>query len=235
MWIKLHRSLLDWEWFDKSEIVHLFIYLLLKANYEDTQWKGITVKRGQLVTTRQQISRDLGLTEQQVRTVISKLILTHEINQQTTNKFTIITICKYDSYQPSKPTLQPTLQPTNNQQITSNIRSKEIKEKDNNINIIIQKEKSGTDIEKRMESFRETLSQFRSQYSSVMLEEFFSYWSEPNKSKTKMRYELERTWDTSRRLQYWERRSHQSRRNSKQDANAYAMRKFAETYQGMDK
>lgn len=32
---------------------------------------------------------------------------------------------------------------------------------------------------------------------------FISYWTEPNKSKTKMRFELEKTWDTKRRLQTW--------------------------------
>lgn len=33
--------------------------------------------------------------------------------------------------------------------------------------------------------------------------EFLSYWSEANKSKTKMRWELERTWDLRSRMQRW--------------------------------
>ena len=33
--------------------------------------------------------------------------------------------------------------------------------------------------------------------------EFANYWTEPNKSKTKMRFELQKTWDTKRRLQTW--------------------------------
>ena len=32
---------------------------------------------------------------------------------------------------------------------------------------------------------------------------FIDYWTEPNKSGTKMRFELEKTWDTSRRLKRW--------------------------------
>ncbi len=36
-----------------------------------------------------------------------------------------------------------------------------------------------------------------------MYDGFIAYWTEPNKSKTKMRFELERTWDTKRRLQTW--------------------------------
>ena len=33
-WILLSRNLLKWGWFDKSEMVHLWIYLLLAANVE---------------------------------------------------------------------------------------------------------------------------------------------------------------------------------------------------------
>tara|TARA_R100000654_G_scaffold51220_1_gene77395 strand:- start:368 stop:982 length:615 start_codon:yes stop_codon:yes gene_type:complete len=33
--------------------------------------------------------------------------------------------------------------------------------------------------------------------------EFFDYWTEKNKSKTKMRFELEKTWDTNLRLKRW--------------------------------
>ena len=36
-----------------------------------------------------------------------------------------------------------------------------------------------------------------------MLRDFFDYWSEMNKSKTKMRFELEKTWEVSRRLKTW--------------------------------
>lgn len=45
------------------------------------------------------------------------------------------------------------------------------------------------------------------------IEKFISYWSEPNQSKTKMRFEMEKTWDTSRRINTWRDRS--SRENGK--------------------
>lgn len=41
------------------------------------------------------------------------------------------------------------------------------------------------------------------EYPAAMLDSFYGYWTEPNKSLTKMRYELERTWDTRRRLATW--------------------------------
>lgn len=39
-------------------------------------------------------------------------------------------------------------------------------------------------------------------FSDKVKNNFFDYWSEPNK-RGKMRFELEKTWDTKRRLQRW--------------------------------
>jgi len=36
-----------------------------------------------------------------------------------------------------------------------------------------------------------------------MLYKFFNYWSELNKSGTKMRFELEKTWEIEKRLATW--------------------------------
>lgn len=98
-WIKIFSKFLQWEWFDKAEMVQLFIYLLLRANCNDMSWRGIPVRRGQLLTSRDKISKDTGLTERRVRTCISRLQTTREISIKTTNKYTIITICKYEEYQ----------------------------------------------------------------------------------------------------------------------------------------
>ncbi len=47
------------------------------------------------------------------------------------------------------------------------------------------------------------VSAFKELYSVEMLEAFVDYWTEPNKSKTKLRYELQKTFDVSRRLKTW--------------------------------
>ena len=98
-WIKILRKFLDWEWFQKPEMVQLFIYLLLKANYEQKQWQGITILPGQLVTSRTKICSETKLSEQTVRTCIKRLISTNEITYKSTNRYILITICKYESYQ----------------------------------------------------------------------------------------------------------------------------------------
>lgn len=54
----------------------------------------------------------------------------------------------------------------------------------------------------RVEAFKEELKNTIN-YPDTMKKEFFDYWTEPNKSKTKMRFELEKTWDLNRRLNTW--------------------------------
>ena len=119
-WIRIHRDILKWEWFDDEKMFKFFISLILLANHEDLKWHGITVSRGQFISSREKLSALLNFTEQQVRTMLTKLKNTEEITIKTTNKYTIITICNYDKYQTYTDNNQPAIQPTNNQQITNN-------------------------------------------------------------------------------------------------------------------
>ena len=41
-------------------------------------------------------------------------------------------------------------------------------------------------------------------YEECILNGFIDYWTEPNKSNTKMKYELNKTWETKRRLKTWD-------------------------------
>lgn len=58
-------------------------------------------------------------------------------------------------------------------------------------------------IEIRKKVFIQNISKFVSEYSRDMLNEFYKYWSEENKSGKKMRFELERTWQLDLRLSRW--------------------------------
>lgn len=58
-------------------------------------------------------------------------------------------------------------------------------------------------IEKRKENFYNSLVPFVNTYKKEMIRTFYDYWSEYNKSGTKMRFELERTWEVSKRLVTW--------------------------------
>lgn len=59
------------------------------------------------------------------------------------------------------------------------------------------------DLKIREVNFHNYLLTFTEKYSLKCIEDFFDYWSEPNKSGSKMKYEMEPTWDTERRLRRW--------------------------------
>jgi uncharacterized protein YihD (DUF1040 family) len=58
-------------------------------------------------------------------------------------------------------------------------------------------------IDARKLKFSSTLQPFLNVYGKDFLNDFYKYWTEPNKSKTKFRQELEKTWDLERRLTTW--------------------------------
>ena len=69
--------------------------------------------------------------------------------------------------------------------------------------MLYQAKQGNAKIEQRKEKFRKELSFFTDKYSPYMIESFFDYWSEMNKSGTKMRFENEKTWELSKRLARW--------------------------------
>ncbi len=100
---------------------------------------GQEIKRGDIVVGRKQLSLDTGITEQSVRTSIERLKSTSEITSRSTNKFSIITLCNYETYQNdnfeiNQQNVSPstTDQPATNQQLTTSKEvNKEKKEKNN--------------------------------------------------------------------------------------------------------
>jgi hypothetical protein len=184
-WIKLHRKLTDWEWYDHIPTYRLFTHLLLTVNHVDKKWRGQTIKAGSRVAGRLCLSAETGLTQRQVRTAIKNLETTREVTREKTSKGTVFTIVSWGEYQET--TSETTKErPTNDQQTTSkrpqlkndkNIRSKEI--------------------------FKEQVFKYSVQYSFEMLNDFFLYWSEKKPNGKKMKWEMERTWDLNLRLQRW--------------------------------
>lgn len=145
-YVKIFRSFLDWEWFQKPEMVQLWLYLLLKANHREREWQGRTIRHGQLFAGRQKIQAETGLSEQTVRTCLRRLRETGEITTEPTRQGTLITIVKWDKFQDydgyinlppnHQANQQPTnSQPTGNQQLTTNKNVKNEKNEKNEKNI----------------------------------------------------------------------------------------------------
>lgn len=115
-YIRLFRQFEDWEWYDNPLTKAIFIHCLLKANDRAKKWRDLTVKRGQFVTSYEKLAAANGMTIQQTRTVLKQLQSTNEIEYQSTNQYTLITIKNYNLYQASNiQKLDPDIIPTNKQ------------------------------------------------------------------------------------------------------------------------
>lgn len=121
--IALNRQIFDWEWWGDHNVTRLWITILMLANWKDKQWQGKTIKRGSFITSYPSLADATGLSIQQVRTAISKLKSTGEIQQIVTNKYQLIIVVNYEKYQDlsSDDNSQSTdNQQSNNSQITDN-------------------------------------------------------------------------------------------------------------------
>lgn len=97
--ILLHKSLLNWEWYDEPNVMRLYIHSMLKANYSDANWRGKSLKRGQFISTPKKLGTELNLTVKQIRTALAKLESTGEMASEGTSQHTVFTVKNYDRYQ----------------------------------------------------------------------------------------------------------------------------------------
>lgn len=98
-WVCLHRGFLGWEWYDDINTKVLFFHLILTANHKQKKWRGQVIERGQLITGLMSLSEQTGLSVRSIRTSLNKLKSTGELTIQTTNRFSLITLCNYNKYQ----------------------------------------------------------------------------------------------------------------------------------------
>lgn len=116
-YIAIHRKILNWEWFKEPNHFHVFSYLLLMAQHKDTNYKGIFIPKGSLLTSIKSICDGTGLKTQVVRTILKRLNLTKELTIKSTSKWTIISIVHWSDYQRNNKVSNKQL--TNGQQTTN--------------------------------------------------------------------------------------------------------------------
>jgi hypothetical protein len=190
-------------------MVHLFIHLLLNANHEVGNWRGVEVKRGQILTGLNSLNKKTGISIRTLRTCLDRLEKTKEIDRKTTNRYSIITICNYESYQCSiiESDKQPDKQLTgkrqaNDKQVTTNNNNKN----DNNE----KKEKKYSNIPPTFEEIKIRMEE--RQIVSFTPELFFSKY-EANGwmvGKNKMK-----NWDSA--LTYWTKNNFNKNENNSSD------------------
>lgn len=181
------------DWFSKPELLTFFLHIIHTASEKDIERKGITIHRGQSITSLGILSESLGLGKQVIRTCLSKLKDRNLIKTNVCKQYTIITICNYEDYMLNIPEAPPQLIKEEKPKETENSDKKPKK----------TKEELKADTEKRKAKFYKELVPYVETYGKKMVRDFFDYWSETNKSGSRMRYEQETTWNLNLRIQRW--------------------------------
>lgn len=101
-YIKIFRRIKDWGWYDDPNTLALWVHLLVGANWRDGEWHGGVIPRGSMITSVAKLAADSGLTERGVRTCLARLVKSGEIVMESSNRWTKITVCRYDDYQSSE-------------------------------------------------------------------------------------------------------------------------------------
>lgn len=137
-YIKVWRKLEDSGIIGNAEVCQMLLYLMLKASRKARKYSAGTqileLQPGQFVTGRKQLAAALNSTEQRIRTAL-KFLEKHEIiNQQPTNKFTIISLINWNKYQDDEQASNQqsnqqstSIQPAANQQLTTKQEVKKLR------------------------------------------------------------------------------------------------------------
>lgn len=214
-------------------------YLLREANHSSVKYAGFHVNRGQLFRTYNEIRegthwmvgwRKMTYNENQTKKAMKFL---REAQMITTKKElggVLITICNYDYYQNPKNYERTTID-TTERTIEEPLKNQTIPDNNKNVRIKEEEECKKDVIVKYQKEFYNTLSPFLKEFSKETLNEFYAYWTEPNKSKTKIKWQLEKTWDTRKRLLRWVNNDFSKKTNSS-TKQGYVKPPIGDPYEG---
>ena len=198
--IKLHRKIRAWEWYDDIPTKTLFLHLLISANFKDKTWRGIDVKAGDFITSIDHLA-ECGLSKQQVRTALKKLEKSSDVTRRATSKYTIISLCNYSLYNGSE-NESNTLsnkratneQQTNNKQITNEqqqLKNEENEETANNG----KNEKNFSNNKEQNQDFAEPIFEYENHYPTLEDEKALEKLdSEKVKPKPKSKFPFQIFW-----------------------------------------
>lgn len=133
-YVKMHRSLMDKGYYLKSEYVHLWLHLIYKATYTQREFMfngNIEILQpGQFITSRSKLSIETGIEESKIERILNAFKTEQQIEQQSRNKFRIISILNWNEYQNIEQQNEPGMnskRTASEQQVNTN--NKENKEK----------------------------------------------------------------------------------------------------------
>lgn len=101
-WYKQQRSLSGRFWFKDANLVQLYAALKSLAYVTDGRYKDTIVRRGSCPTTRADLMEITGMKRMTLDRCLKKLIAYGEIIVRASNKYSIVTVCDYDSSESSE-------------------------------------------------------------------------------------------------------------------------------------
>lgn len=231
--IPLNRKLFEHSlWCEEREYSRFeaWLYLLKEARFENTKVidKGrfVLINRGQIYASIRFLAEAFGWSTKKVGSYLQMLEMDSMIKRETVKETgqTMITICNYEKYNTTKldeetPRETQRKQQGNAEETKSNtvnkgntvdkeILSSESMKKSESLEVRREEQRKKLDAakaatRKRKDDFYKTLIPYVDRYGKEMTRAFFDYWSEPNRSGSKMKFELQRTWDLALRLGTW--------------------------------
>jgi len=102
-YVRLWRKSLDAGWIKNHKLWAFWTWCLLKASHKGVYiivgYQKVNLLPGQFVFGRKKASKETGLTEREIRTIIDFLKTSGNLTIKSTNKFSIITIVNWRTYQ----------------------------------------------------------------------------------------------------------------------------------------
>ena len=99
-WIKLPRNFVNWRWYKETNMVHLYLYLVINANLQPEDFFDFRIKRGEIMISLSRLSQDTNLSVKALRTSLDKLKRTNEIDYRKLKHGRVIIVLNYDKFQP---------------------------------------------------------------------------------------------------------------------------------------
>ena len=202
-WISLHRKILENPVLSHSRVYsrfEAFLYLLLNANHKEADVvvgvKLYKVKKGEMITSQMKLCKKFKWGNTKLRNFLKLLQEAGMIKIKTEQNLTYVSISNYVTYQDNQIGSKPR---ATYKQTGSNLEA--------NTNNNVNNDNNDNNVNKRKEKFTNKVLaeglKHKPMVEPSIIESFTEYWTEMNRSKTKMKFELQQTFEIPRRLKTW--------------------------------
>ena len=196
-WLKISRDICNhWIWKDPIKF-QWWIDILLTVNYADSKvligFKVFECKRGETLLSLSSWSKRWGVSKSVVNNFFTMLKNENMIETKNETVTIRLTVCNYDKYQIFE-----------NANETQDKRKRNARQtQDDTIKEREEKKEEKEDIVARDEKFISDISEYKEKYHKDILNSFYLYWSEKTPNGDKMKFELQKTFEISKRLATW--------------------------------